>query len=159
MKRILFSAACVGALIGCRPASLPRPTDEEAAKIVDAAESTFTSGDPVRIMEHYAPDAVLFDADQGPPTDDRAVATKWAESFVAMKPTKFSPGKRKLQFFGEHTFISSGVATVEFSGASGPVVAKIRYTYVYRQQPNRIWPIVHEHLPRLENEGQDRAAL
>ena len=151
MKNIWLSIACAGALIGCRPANLPRPTDEEAAKIVDEAESTFTSGDPVRIMEHYAPDAVLFDANQGEPTDDRAVATKWAENFVSLKPTKFSPGKRKLQFFGDHTFISSGVATIEFAGEKGPVTAKIRYTDVYRQQPNLIWLIVHEHLSRLES--------
>ena len=98
MKNLWLSIACAGALIGCRPANLPRPTDEEAAKIVDAAESTFTSGDPVRIMEHYAPDAVLFDADQGEPTDDRAVATKWAENFVALKPTKFSPGSASFSF-------------------------------------------------------------
>ncbi len=150
MKHMLLLVACTGALIGCRPASLPRPTDAEAAKIVDAAESTFTSGDPVRIMEHYAPDAVLFDADHGPPTDDRAVATKRVESFVAMKPTKFLPGKRKLQFFGDHTFISSGIATVEFEGPEGPVTHRIRYTDVYRQQPNRIWLIVHEHLSQLD---------
>ena len=137
---------CAALLASCRPASLPRPTDEEATKIIEAAESTFTSGDPVRIMEHYAPDAVLFDSEHGEPTQDHAVATKWTESFVAMKPTKFSPGKRTLQFFGDHLFITSGVATVEFTGDKGPKQVKIRYSDVYRQQPDRSWLIVHEHL-------------
>ena len=146
MKMRIVGIVCVAILASCRPASLPRPTDEEAGKIIDAAEGTFTSGDPVRIMEHYAPDAVIFDPEQGDPTDDHAVATKWTESFVAMKPTKFSPGKRHLQFFGDHLFISSGVATVEFTGEKGANTARIRYTDVYRQQPDRSWLIVHEHL-------------
>lgn len=156
MRTFLLSMVCVGALIGCRPANLPRPTDEEATKIVEAAESTFTSGDPVRILEHYAPDAVFFDADQGVATDDHAVVTKRIENFVAMKPTKFSPGKRKLQFFGDHLFISSGIATVEFAGANGPIVAKFRYTNVYRQQPNRMWLIVHEHRSKFEEGSAKR---
>lgn len=148
MNMRIVVAVCAAVLVSCRPASLPRPTDEEAKKIIDAAESTFTSGDPVRIMEHYANDAVLFDPEQGDPTDDHAVATKWTESFVAMKPTKFSPGERHLQFFGDHLFIASGVATVEFAGKAGPVTERVRYTDVYRQQPDRSWLIVHEHLSK-----------
>jgi ketosteroid isomerase-like protein len=148
MNMRIVVAVCAAVLVSCRPASLPRPTDEEAKKIIDAAESTFTSGDPVRIMEHYANDAVLFDPEQGDPTDDHAVATKWTESFVAMKPTKFSPGERRLQFFGDHLFITSGVATVEFAGKAGPITERVRYTDVYRQQPDRSWLIVHEHLSK-----------
>lgn len=144
MRLVVIVGAAI--LAGCRPAWLPMPTQEQAAKIADEAEHTFTSGDPVRIMEHYAPDAVIFGADGGEPTTDPAVAKKWAESFVALKPTKFSPGERKLQILGDHTFISSGVATIEFAGKDGPVTSRVRYTDIYKQQPDRTWLIIHEHL-------------
>jgi len=149
MKKLISAVACIVMLGACRPAWLPMPTQEEAGKIVDAAESTFTSGDPVRIMEHYAPDAVIFDPGQNEPTTDRAVATKWTESFVALKPVKFSPGKRHLQILGDHTIISSGVATIEITGKNGPETIRTRYTDVYKQQPDRTWLIVHEHLSNL----------
>lgn len=149
MKNFILSIACAISLTGCGPKWLPKPTQEEAAKIVDRAEASFLSGDPVRIMEHYAPDAVIFDPDQNMPTRDRAVATKWTESFVAAKPKSFSPGDRVLQILGDHTFISSGVATIEITGPKGPETVRIRYTDVYRQQPDRIWLIVHEHLSKL----------
>lgn len=149
MKNFILSIACASALMGCGPKWLPKPTQEEAAKIVDRTEASFLSGDPVRIMEHYAPDAVIFDPDQNMPTKDRAVATKWTESFVAAKPKSFSPGDRVLQILGDHTFISSGIATIEITGPKGPETVRIRYTDVYRQQPDRIWLIVHEHLSKL----------
>ena len=149
MKNFILSIVCASALMGCGPKWLPKPTQEEAAKIVDQAEASFLPGDPVRIMEHYAPDAVLFDPEQNMPTRDRAVATKWTESFVATKPKSFSPGERVLQILGDHTFVSSGVATIETTGPKGPETVRIRYTDVYRQQPDRIWLIVHEHLSKL----------
>lgn len=122
---------------------------EEAGKIVDAAEASFTSGDPFRIMEHYAPDAVIFDPGQNEPTRDRAVATKWAESFVALKPTGFSPGKRNLQILSDHLIVSSGVATVTITGKNGPEKLRTRYTDIYKQQRNKVWLIVHEHLSNV----------
>lgn len=149
MKNFMLTIACASALMGCGPKWLPKPTQEEAAKIVDQTEASFLSGDPVRIMEHYTSDAVFFDPEQNMPTRDRAVATKWTESFVATRPKSFSPGERVLQILGDHTFISSGVATVEMTGPKGLETARIRYTDVYRQQPDRIWLIVHEHLSKL----------
>jgi hypothetical protein len=149
MKNFIMLIVCASALMGCGPKWLPKPTQEEAAKIVDQAEASFLSGDPVRIMEHYAPDAVLFDPEQNMPTRDRAVATKWTEGFVATRPKSFSPGERVLQILGDHTFISSGVATIETTGPKGPKTEQIRYTDVYRQQPDRMWLIVHEHLSKL----------
>lgn len=157
MRKLIPAMACLMALVGCKPAWLPMPTVEQAGKIVDQAESSFTSGDPVRIMEHYAPDAVIFDPGQNEPTRDRAVATKWTESFVAMKPSSFSPGKRHLQILGDHTIISAGVATMTVEGKSGPEKMQVRYTDVYKQQPDRTWLIVHEHLSQLPvpNEAAD----
>lgn len=151
MKKLALAIFFCVLVASCKPAKIEHPTLEEAGKIADAAEASFTSGDPFRIMEHYAPDAVYFDASTNEPTTDRAVATKWTESFVALQPTSFSPGKRNLQILGWHLFVSSGIATVEIKGKSGPEKIRIRYTDVYQLQPNKTWLIVHEHLSNLPN--------
>ena len=151
MKKISSAIFCVVLLASCKPETIEHPTLEEAGKIADTAEASFTSGDPFRIMEHYAPNAVFFDAANNEPTTDRAVATKWTENFVALKPVSFSPGKRNLQILGWHMFVSSGVATMVISGKNGPEKVSIRYTDVYQQQPDKSWLIVHEHLSNLPN--------
>ena len=138
-------------LSGCMEHEDTVPTLEEATKIVDRVEATFTSGDPVRIMEHYAPNAVFFDASHNEPTNDRATATKWTESFVALKPRAFSPGTRILQVISEDVFISSGIATIEIEGSAGPQKIRIRYTDVYEEQPDGFMRIVNEHLSNLPN--------
>ena len=151
MTKFISVIACVVLLASCRHEKIEHPTLEEAGKIVDAAEASFTSGDSFRIMEHYAPDAVMFDAANNEPTTDRAVATKWADAFVAMKPTSFSPGKRTLQILTDHLIVSSGVATMMVTGSKGEEKVSIRYTDIYQQQPDKTWLIVHEHLSNLPN--------
>ncbi len=150
MKKYIPAIACFVLLASCRhEKGIEHPTIEEAGKIVDAAEASFTSGDSFRIMEHYAPGAVMFDAGNNEPTTDRAVATKWADAFVALKPTAFSPGKRTLQILTDHFIVSSGVATMTIAGGKGPEKVSIRYTDIYQQQPDKSWLIVHEHLSNL----------
>ena len=149
MKIMLLSITCLFLLSGCGPKSLPKPTQAEAAEIVDKTEAAFLTGDPVRIMEHYTPDAVFFDSEHDMPTRDRAVASKWTESLITKKRRSFSKGERVLQPLGEHVLISSGVAEIEIDGKDGPKKIKVRYTDVYQQQPDRMWLIVHEHLSKL----------
>lgn len=149
MNNVMAATLFALALSGCMQHPDTVPTMEEATKIVDRAEATFTSGDPVRIMEHYAPNAVLFDASHNEATNDRATATKWTESFVALKPRAFSPGKRILQLISEDVFISSGIATIEIDGPGGPQRIRMRYSDVYVEQPDGFWRIVHEHLSNL----------
>lgn len=156
MRKLIPAIALVILLVGCKPKPGVKPTVEEAAKIVDKAEASFTTGDTTRIMEHYAPDAVFFDPGVNDPTRDRATATKWTETFVAMKPTSYSAGDRVLQVLDAHTIISSGIATMDISSDKGPTKIRTRYTDVYQQQPDGTWLIVHEHLSNLPNPAAAR---
>ena len=149
VKKYIPAIAFFVLLASCRHEKIEHPTIEEAGKIVDAAEASFATGDSFRIMEHYAPDAVMFDAANNEPTTDRAIATKWADAFVAMKPTAFSPGKRTLQILTNHLIVSSGVATMTVKSGKGPEKVSIRYSDIYQQQPDESWLIVHEHLSNL----------
>ena len=122
------------------------PTEAEAAAVVDLTEATFTSGNAETIMAHYAPGAVFFDPTIAEPTNDRATATKWTENFIAMKPTAFSPGTRKIQVLDPDTFITSGIGTIDAVVDDRPTKLAMRYTDVYEKQADGAWLIVHEHL-------------
>ena len=158
MKKFIPAIACFVLLASCRHEKIEHPTIAEAGKIVDAAEASFTSGDSFRIMEHYAPDAVMFDSANNEPTTDHAIATKWADAFVAMKPTAFSPGKRTLQILTDDVIVSSGVATMMVAGGNGPEKVAIRYTDIYQRQRDQSWLIVHEHLSNLPKPAGGTAA-
>lgn len=158
MKAFISVIAMATMLVACKPANIEPPTAEEAAKIVDAAEASFTSGDSAKIMANYVPDAVFFDPGYNDPTNDRATATKWTDGFVAMKPANFSPGNRILQVLDAHTIISSGVGTMDITGPKGPEKSRMRYTNVYMKQPDRSWLIVHEHLSVPPQPAADAAA-
>lgn len=133
------------------------PTEAEAAAVADLTEATFTSGDAQTIMAHYAPGAVFFDPMVAEPTDDRATATKWTENFVAMKPTAYSPGTRKIQVLDGDTFITSGIGTIDAVVDDRPTKLAMRYTDVYEKQADGTWLIVHEHLS-MPPEAKEKAA-
>lgn len=157
--------AALALLAACSPTSThnaattaPAPlTEAEAAAVADRTETTFTSGNAETIMAHYAPDAVFFDPSVAEPTADRATATKWAENFVAMKPTAFSPGTRRIQILDADTFITSGIGTMDAVTDGRPTKLAMRYTDVYEKQADGTWLIVHEHLS-MPPKGEAAAA-
>ena len=154
MRPIIPSIAIALIATACSPASGDKaadpaakpPTEAEAGVIVDKVETSYTSGNAATIMANYAPDAVFFDLAVSEPTDDRATATKWTEGFVAMKPSNFSPGNRKIQVLDADTFITSGIAIFDTVMDAKPARMSLRYTDVYQKQADGSWQIVHEHL-------------
>ena len=121
-------------------------TEGEAARIAEAAEANFTSGDLGRIMDQYADKAVMIDAANVEPSQDRKVQSGWTKSFVSMKPADYQVAGRHIQLVGPDAFISSGIErfTVE-AGAARPTVSA-RFTDVFQRQKDGSWKIVNEHV-------------
>ena len=121
-------------------------TETEAQKIALDAESSFTTGDLGKIMDHYADDAVMIDAATVAPSNDRKVQAGWARNFVSMKPTDYQVSGRQIQLIGNDAFISTGIEsfTVE-AGAARPKVSA-RFTDVFQRQKDGKWRIVNEHV-------------
>ncbi len=133
-------------LTGCTRTANKAPVGEpEAARIAADAEASFTSGNTAAIMSHYAPDAVIFDPGTNAPSQNRAVQSKWTDALVALRPTRFDPGKRTIQPLGPDAFISSGLATLEIPADQGSRAVHVRFTNVYQRQADGKWLIVHEH--------------
>ena len=127
-------------------AKLVPPTQAQAAKIIEATDQSYTSGDTNRIMANYANDAVMFDQGLLAPVADRQLQTKLTQGFAASQPRDFSVANRAIQVLDAETFVSSGVTsfTIQLGQARQPVRA--RFTQVYQRQPDGTFKIVHEHM-------------
>lgn len=142
-------AASLVALAACNqtveaPKAAAIPTDTEAAAIVDAAESAWTSADTGRIMAGYKEGGVWFDPVAAEPSADRATQSKWTDGFTAMRLTEKSIAAKNVQVLDADTIVASGIAT--FKGGAGTDPVTFRYSDVYEKQPDGKWLIVHEHL-------------
>lgn len=126
-------------------ASLTPPTAAEADQIVGAAYGAFTSGDAIKMMGHYAPDAVVVDAANNAPTSDRATITKWTANFAAMKPSDLLTNPRMVQVLDSDTIVSSGIAAFLADVGGNRQRVSVRYTHVFQRQPDGRWLIVSEH--------------
>ena len=123
----------------------PALTAEEAERVVGDAYASFTSGDAVRMMAHYAPDAVVIDAANNQPTTDRATITKWTANFAAMKPSDLVTNPRIVQSFNDDTIVSSGIAAFLADVGGRRQRVSVRYTHVFERQADGRWLIVAEH--------------
>lgn len=136
------------ALAACKPAGSGHGpvTKDEATRIAEQAEATFTTGDLNAIMRQYADGAVMFDASHAGYTTDRKVQAGWAQSFVSMKPQGYHVPDRQVQVVGPDAFVSSGTETFTVAaGAARPTVSA-RFTDVYQRQSDGSWKIVNEHV-------------
>jgi hypothetical protein len=148
MRILATSIAALLVLTSCMPAQPGHApvTADEAARIAQQAEATFTTGDAGAIMRQYADGAVMFDASHAGLTTDRKVQTGWAQSFVSMKPADYQVPDRQIQIVGPDAFVSSGTETFTVAaGAARPTVSA-RFTDVYQRQKDGSWKIVNEHV-------------
>ncbi len=158
MRKIFTIAAGALALAGCdfktavtsdngsvTAANVTPPTQAEADKMVGEAYAAFTSGDAIKMMGHYAPDAIVIDAANNAPSSDRATITKWTADFAAMKPSDLVTNPRMVQVLDADTIVSSGVASFLADVAGHRQRVSVRYTHVFEKQADGRWLIVAEH--------------
>jgi hypothetical protein len=146
------AAALVLALAGLAGCKLHQSQDHspvtkaEAAKIAEAAEANFTTGDVRKIIGQYAEGAVMFDAGHGPYSTDRKVQTGWAQDFVSMKPADYHVPDRQIQIVGPDAFVSSGTEIFTVAAGQARPTISARFTDVFQRQSDGSWKIVNEHV-------------
>ena len=158
MRRLIMIGAAALALTACDVKQAAAPAEGGAAssatsisqadaeKIVAEAHASFTGGDAFKIMEFYAPGAVMFDPSHVEPTGDRAIQTKWAAEFVAMKPSDLVTQMRAVQILDGDTIVASGIAAFLADVGGHRQRLSSRYTQVFQRQSDGSWKIVHEHM-------------
>lgn len=124
----------------------PRPLSAlEAERIVGDAYASFTSGDAIQIMAHYAPGAIVLDAGHNAPSNDRSMITKWTADFALMKPSDLTTSPHMVQVLNGETIISSGIAAFLADVGGRRQRVSVRYTHVFERQRDGRWLIVNEH--------------
>lgn len=158
MRHLVLIGAAALAVGGCEiksPASGADPsseatrvpvTQDEADKIATDMHASFTGGDAFKIMEHYAPGAVLFDPAHPEPSADRAVQTKWAAEFVTMKPSDLVTSSRQVQVLDGDTIVASGIAAFLADMGTNRERLSVRYSQVFERQDDGSWKVAHEHM-------------
>jgi hypothetical protein len=148
MRTVIAVGLALG-LIACRQAAdgkFPPVTESEAARIAEAAEASFTAGNPAAIMNQYSDKAVMIDAADPTPSADRKVQTGWARNFVSMQPRDYQVPDRHIQLIGPDAFVSSGTETFTVASGSARPTVSARFTDVFQRQKDGSWKIIHEHV-------------
>lgn len=156
MTKLVLMLGVALALAGCKVRNgdaqkLAGPSaatlsQSDGEKIVAQAHAAFTGGDAFKIMEHYAPGAVMFDAGHRDPSADRNLQTQWVTEFIAMKPGDLVMNPAQVQVLDGDTMVASGIAN--FTGEVGGTrhLLHARYSQVFEKQAGGNWLIVHEHM-------------
>ena len=149
-----MSLGATVAIAGCQKQTAPQATtadagakisESDAATAADATEAVWVSQDAAKIDALYAPDVVGFDPMEAPLSTDRSHWTKLQQGYAAMKFDHKDVRDRKIQVLDGEDFIASGTATL--TSKDGPMkTAAMRFTDVYRKQPDGRFLIVNEHI-------------
>ncbi|MGX1562428.1 SgcJ/EcaC family oxidoreductase [Streptomyces sp. NPDC055506] len=125
-------------------------TKAQVLGLFDNWNAALRTGDPNKVADLYAKDAVLLPTVSNNVRTDRAEIVDYFEHFLRNKPH----GKKiesVVNILDRNTVIDTGVyefaLTDPKSGEKSTVEA--RYTYAYEKQPNGTWLIVNHHSSKM----------
>ena len=151
MRLVLMAAAL--ALAACNSGGNPvagaKPSDvgqDEARAAYEGLSQAFASGDSMRIMDHYAPGAVILDAGHVKPTTDRQLQTKWTAQFATMNPADFVTSDLQIQPLGPDAFVATGLSGFTVDVGDTRQLLHVRFNQVFKKQPDGRWLVVNEHI-------------
>ncbi|WP_329219605.1 SgcJ/EcaC family oxidoreductase [Streptomyces sp. NBC_01485] len=121
------------------------PTKKQIAALFDGWNAALQTGDPKKVADRYAKDAVLLPTVSNKVRTDRAGIVDYFDHFVANKPfgTKI---ETHVNILDSDSAIDTGVYKFDLTdhdtGKKKEVVA--RYTYEYEKRDG-VWKIVNHH--------------
>jgi uncharacterized protein (TIGR02246 family) len=125
-------------------------TKTQVLALFDQWNAALQTGDPKKVADLYAKDAVLLPTVSNQVRTDRAGIVDYFEHFLQNKP-KGTKTESVVNVLDRDTVIDTGVYEFELTdhdtGAKSTV--KARYTYAYEKQPNGKWLIVNHHSSKM----------
>ncbi|QFU91157.1 SgcJ/EcaC family oxidoreductase [Amycolatopsis sp. YIM 10] len=126
------------------PSSAPAPpSEQEIAALFPAWNAALATGDPQRVADLYAPDAVLLPTVSNQVRADRAGIVDYFTKFLQNKP-KGTINQEIVEVLDADTAVNTGVYTFELTQNGQPQQVQARYTYVYERIDGK-WLIVNHH--------------
>ncbi|MCK8438147.1 SgcJ/EcaC family oxidoreductase [Streptomyces sp. D2-8] len=146
-----LGAGVAGADSGSKGTKHARPmTKAQVLGLFDNWNAALRTGDPEKVADLYAKDAVLLPTVSNQVRTDRAEIVDYFEHFLQNKPvgTKI---ESVVNVLDRDTVIDTGVyefaLTDHATGEKSTVEA--RYTYAYEKQPDGTWLIVNHHSSKM----------
>ncbi|MGI5368473.1 SgcJ/EcaC family oxidoreductase [Streptomyces iakyrus] len=146
-----LGAGVAGAEAGSKGGKHAKPvTKAQVLGLFDQWNAALRTGDPKKVADLYAKDAVLLPTVSNQVRTDRAGIVDYFEHFLRNKP-KGTKIESVVNVLDRDTVIDTGVYEFELTdhdtGAKSTVEA--RYTYAYEKQPNGKWLIVNHHSSKM----------
>jgi uncharacterized protein (TIGR02246 family) len=125
-------------------------TKTQVLDLFDTWNAALQTGDPQKVADLYASDAVLLPTVSNNVRTDRAEIVDYFEHFLQNKPVG-TKVESIVDVLDEDTVIDTGVyeftLTDDETGAKSTV--KARYTYAYEKQRDGKWLIVNHHSSKM----------
>ncbi|MER5835484.1 SgcJ/EcaC family oxidoreductase [Streptomyces sp. NPDC002130] len=125
-------------------------TKAQVLGLFDRWNAALQTGDPNKVADLYAKDAVLLPTVSNQVRTDRAEIVDYFEHFLQNKPVG-TKVESVVNVLDRDTVIDTGVyefaLTDHETGVKSTV--KARYTYAYEKQPNGTWLIVNHHSSKM----------
>ncbi|MFJ8592461.1 SgcJ/EcaC family oxidoreductase [Streptomyces sp. NPDC093598] len=146
-----LGAGVAGADAGSTSGKQAKPaTKAQVLGLFDQWNAALQTGDPKKVADLYAKDAVLLPTVSNQVRTDRAAIVDYFEHFLQSKP-KGTKIESVVNVLDRDTVIDTGVyefaLTDHDTGEKSTV--KARYTYAYEKQPNGTWLIVNHHSSKM----------
>ncbi|MEU0898004.1 SgcJ/EcaC family oxidoreductase [Streptomyces massasporeus] len=125
-------------------------TKAQVLGLFDRWNATLRTGDPKKVADLYAKDAVLLPTVSNQVRTDRAAIVDYFEHFLQNKPVG-TKVESVVNVLDRDTVIDTGVYefTLTDHGTGEKSTVKARYTYAYEKQPNGRWLIVNHHSSKM----------
>ncbi|MFD5336581.1 SgcJ/EcaC family oxidoreductase [Streptomyces hawaiiensis] len=125
-------------------------TKTQVLGLFDHWNAALRTGDPKKVADLYAKDAVLLPTVSNQVRTDRAGILDYFEHFLRNKPvgTKI---ESVVNVLDRDTVIDTGVYefTLTDHDTGEKSTVKARYTYAYEKQPDGTWLIVNHHSSKM----------
>lgn len=142
----LLSLAAQAASETCQPSS-----EKEIAALFSQWNEDLNSGDPQRVVKHYADESLLLPTLSNTPRRTAQAKEDYFESFMAKRPSG-TIDSRMIQIDCT-TALDTGLYTFRFADGSA---VQARYTFTYKWHPqHKRWLITSHHSSAMPEQHAD----
>ncbi|MFI8889207.1 SgcJ/EcaC family oxidoreductase [Streptomyces paradoxus] len=146
-----LGAGVAGADAGNQGGKHAKPvTKAQVLGLFDQWNAALRTGEPKKVADLYAKDAVLLPTVSNQVRTDRAGIVDYFEHFLKNKPVG-TKVESVVNVLDRDTVIDTGVYefTLTDHDTGEKSTVKARYTYAYEKQPNGKWLIVNHHSSKM----------
>ena len=123
------------------------PSQDEIAGLFDQWNAALATGDPEKVADLYAPNAVLLPTLSNQIRTNRAEIVDYFTHFLQSKP-RGTIDREIITVIDPQTAINTGTYTFTLTQDGQPQNVQARYTFVY-QKENGNWLIVNHHSSKM----------